>query len=129
MFKEWNLGCADFRSPLPLDRSTLLDAADRRWGAGVSVARRRMTDVELRLSVDCAEPWYQIVVMGGFDFLTLDGTREQNLATACWLRSLMPADAQIVAFGSGGPGVVPLPAGAEPDALAGLFPAGRPLDR
>lgn len=80
---------------LPLDVGAVVAAARRRWGAAVQV-RRDPPGLHSVLTLEVepvGETFFHVDVMDDLGSVNLDGTPEQNLATAAWLRSLMPAEA------------------------------------
>ena len=86
---------------LPVSLDKLPAAARERWGGCVMERRRSVVpDAVLTLEVEPpGEPEFTIEVMRGPRSINLDGTPEQNYATAAWLRSLMPADApRVIVF-------------------------------
>lgn len=109
MLQDLIICCDGGGPPLPLDADGLANAAHERWGSGVTLVPGVSEDVELRLDVAAEGPGYYVSVVRRFSSINLDGTFEQNAATAVWLRSLMPADAPpVVAFDSGYTALVPL---------------------
>lgn len=80
--------------PLPLSRDTLLDAAEDRWNGHV---REPQPNPDLKvaatLQVDPpGETGFTIDLAEGYSSLSCDGTPDQNITVAAWVRSLMPED-------------------------------------
>ena len=82
-------------TPLPLTADTLVEAAQQHWPGRVNVLGPGER-VKAALTIDVnpvGEPGFLIDLSSTGASIRLDGTPEQNVETAAWLRSLMPADA------------------------------------
>ncbi|WP_282946506.1 hypothetical protein [Cellulomonas endometrii] len=120
MLRDLIICCDGGAVPLPLDTETLVREARARWGAQATHLPGVTERVELRLDIAADGPGYYITVLRSFDSINLDGTYEQNVETAVWLRSLMPSDAPaVVAFDSGYTAKVPLRPGMTADEFNG----------
>lgn len=86
---------------LPIDLEKLVECAREQWGSAVGV-RHDPPGLHSVLTLDIdppGEPFFHIDVMPDSKSINLDGTPEQNLAVAAWLRSLMPAQTpRIIVF-------------------------------
>ncbi|MFI2753154.1 hypothetical protein ACGIF2_06945 [Cellulomonas sp. P22] len=101
MFEDMIISCEQCDAPLLLTADDLHAAAQERWGDDVVIVPSRHERVEFRRDVIAGFGFY-ISVMKRFLSINIDGTPEQNIDAAVWLRSLMPADGpRIVAFDSG----------------------------
>ena len=77
-----------------IDAGALAAAARQRWGDAVSVhVRERGGEAVVDLDVRPEDaPSFLLVLSADGTSITVDGTDEQDLETAAWVRSLLPVD-------------------------------------
>ena len=82
--------------PLPLEANALAAAAARRWPDQIVVKGERDFLPGIALTIDVrpvGAPGFNIDLLTDSTSVHMDGTPDQNIELAAWLRSLMPADA------------------------------------
>lgn len=106
--------------PLPIRADTLITAAEARWPGKTKTYPPTCHDKSTSIEIFGEEPApFFVNLFEGNLLISVDGTPEQNVVAAAWLRSLMPQDAPRMVVGDKGFGVhAELPFGVTPDQIA-----------